>query len=122
MKTNLDLRHVFGETAKFVENLIGEFTGVTHDNSADRRVFFGRFELLQNGNDKNSRFSHSRLGLADDVGTEDGLRDALVLDLRGMFKATVANGRQELRLEQKLAKPSSVHGAKGISEQASEQE
>jgi hypothetical protein len=47
--------------------------------------------------------------------TENGLGNALVLDLGRMLKSAVADGGQQLRLEQKLAKSGGVHGTESIS-------
>ena len=41
-----------------------------------------RFNLLQGGQHKHSRLAHTRLGLTEDVHTQDSLWDALMLDCR----------------------------------------
>lgn len=38
------------------------------------------FNLLQGGQHKHGRLAHTRLGLAQDVHTQDGLWDAFMLD------------------------------------------
>ena len=50
---------------------------VAHDHDADLSVH--RLQLLQSGNNKDSRLAHTAFCLANDVHAQDCLRDALVL-------------------------------------------
>ena len=43
-------------------------------------------DLLQGGKDKDGRFTETRFGLAEDVGGEDCLGEADLLDFGGVFK------------------------------------
>lgn len=73
-----NIRHVLCESVELVLDLKGEFSSVTQDDGRD--FSFGGFELLQDGEDKDGGLSHTGFGLAEDVLTEDGLRDAFLLD------------------------------------------
>jgi hypothetical protein len=70
--------HVLAETLILVFDLECELAGMTEDQD----IAFGRlgFYLLQRGEDKHSGLSQTGLGLAEDVGSQDGLRDADLLD------------------------------------------
>ena len=72
-----DVLHVGRETLILVANLERQLTGMAQDE--DTHLAIHGLQLLQRGNDKHGRLSHSRLGLADDVHAENRLRDALVL-------------------------------------------
>jgi hypothetical protein len=74
--------------------------------------------LLQACQDKDCSLSHTRLGLAEDIGTEDGLRDTFLLNLgrvnarvlppvslltlRRVLKTEVRDSSQELWLEEEI--------------------
>ena len=85
--------------------------------------------LLECSQNKHSGFSHTRLGLAQNVHSQDGLEnenriefaseernqynylgDTLVLDLARMLKSTVYYGSQDLRLEQEVPEAAAVDG------------
>ena len=75
------LGHVLAEAIVFVLDLERQLTSVAkahHKDVAGLR----QVELLQGGEDEHSRLAHARLRLADHVHTQDGLRDAFVLDCR----------------------------------------
>jgi hypothetical protein len=59
------------------------------------RFAIDRFDLLQRGEDKNSGLSQTRLGLAEDVGSEDGLRDAYLLDCSLRISRVRRDDRQQ---------------------------
>ena len=110
---HLDGRHVLFEAAKLVENLIGQLARVAHDNGVDFSVH--GLDLLQDGDDEHRRLAHAALGLADDVRPQDGLRDALVLHLRRVLEAAVADGVEQLGLQQELPKARSMHATERVS-------
>ena len=69
---------IFAEPGVFVLNLVGEFTGVTHNK--DRALAGDRLDLLKCGENEDGCLSETGLGLAEDIGSEDGLRNAHLLD------------------------------------------
>lgn len=75
-----DVLHVGSETLVLVANLECQFTGVAHDKDGDLAI--DGLNLLKGRDYKHSSLTHTRLGLANDVHTKDGLGDALVLDCR----------------------------------------
>jgi hypothetical protein len=82
--SRLDIRQVLGETFILVRNLKGQLTSVTNDQ--DRHFILavwegGRVELMKGRQNKDSGLAHTRLGLADDIHSQDSLWDALVLHL-----------------------------------------
>lgn len=74
----LDFGHVLAEALVLVANLEGELAGVAHDE--DRRLSGDGLDLLERAKHEDCRLPETGLGLADDVGAEDGLRDAALLD------------------------------------------
>ena len=69
---------IFAEPGVLVLNLVGEFTGVTHDK--DCALARHRLDLLECSEDEDGCLSETGLGLAEDIGSKDGLRDAHLLD------------------------------------------
>mmetsp|Transcript_31688 Transcript_31688/g.41967 ORF Transcript_31688/g.41967 Transcript_31688/m.41967 type:complete len:262 (+) Transcript_31688:628-1413(+) len=86
----LDVREVLAEALILVGDLVGELAGVAHDEDRDFTVL--GLELVEGGEDKDGGLAHTRLGLADEIHTEDGVRDALVLDLRRVLETAVNDG------------------------------
>lgn len=74
---DLHARHVLAETLVFLADLEGELASVTHDKNID--VVVGGFELLKCCENKYSRLSHTGLGLAQNVHSENRLWNAFVL-------------------------------------------
>lgn len=59
--------HVFAEPGIFILDLIGEFTGVAHDqNRTFARIWL---DLLQCGENEDGGLSKSRFGLAKNIGS-----------------------------------------------------
>mmetsp|Transcript_23195 Transcript_23195/g.59615 ORF Transcript_23195/g.59615 Transcript_23195/m.59615 type:complete len:401 (+) Transcript_23195:292-1494(+) len=75
----LDVGQVPGEPHKLVVDLEGQLARVAHHDH--RRLCLFGLELVQHGQHKHGRLAHARLGLADHVHAQDGLRNALVLHL-----------------------------------------
>mmetsp|Transcript_40622 Transcript_40622/g.102257 ORF Transcript_40622/g.102257 Transcript_40622/m.102257 type:complete len:253 (+) Transcript_40622:2946-3704(+) len=105
--TGLHGRHVLAEAVELVTDLVGELASVAEHQSVNYSVH--RFDLLKDGQHKHSGLSHTTLGLADHIRTEDSLRDAFMLNVRGMFKTTVTDGAEKLRLEQQFLETRRVH-------------
>lgn len=74
----LDVRHVLAESGIFVLDLVCQFTGVTHDK--DGGLSRDRVDLLESGEDEDGSLSKTRLGLAEDVCSQDRLRDTNLLN------------------------------------------
>jgi hypothetical protein len=95
---NFDVLHVGRETLELLANLVSQFAGVAKHKGV-QRILDGN-KLLQAGqneagdgtmrccmDDKKNRaanlhgsFTHTRLGLANDIGTENGLRNSFLLN------------------------------------------
>lgn len=78
--TSLDVGHVLGEPVVLVADLEGQLTGVAHDQ--DGALASDGLNLLEGGEDEDSRLSETRLGLADDVTAEKGLGDTCLLNCK----------------------------------------
>mmetsp|Transcript_3033 Transcript_3033/g.8215 ORF Transcript_3033/g.8215 Transcript_3033/m.8215 type:complete len:398 (-) Transcript_3033:169-1362(-) len=105
---DLDVRQVSRESLELVGDLESKLSRVAHHQSLNLALLW--LELLQDRQDEYGRLSHTTLGLAQHVLSQDRLRDALVLHLRWMLETTVHNRSQQLRLEQKVLEPSRVYG------------
>ena len=76
--SSLDIWHVLAESGVLVLNLISQFTGVAHDEYGSFAVDW--FHLLESCEDEDSSLSETRFGLTEDVGAEDCLWNAYLLD------------------------------------------
>lgn len=74
----LDIGHVFAEPCVFILNLICELTRVTHHEN--RGLSRDRVDLLEGGEDEDGGLTETGFGLAEDIGTQNRLRDANLLD------------------------------------------
>ena len=80
--TDPDIGQELGETVVLVPDLVGQLTSVAHDqNRGDTRLGL-LVHLLQGGEDEDGCLSETGLGLAENVVTEDGLRNGDLLDCR----------------------------------------
>jgi hypothetical protein len=70
-------------------------------------------ELLEGGEHEHCSFSHTRLCLAEDVDSHHGIRDALLLNFRGVLETAVSNCAVEFRLEEHI-----LEACSGLSESA----
>jgi hypothetical protein len=61
-----------------IANLEGQLTGVAHNQN--RSFPSDRLNLLQRAEDEDGGLSETRLGLTENIGSEDGLWDADLLD------------------------------------------
>lgn len=103
---SLDGRQILAESLVLVGNLKGQFAGVANDQDAD--LCFLHVGLLQSSQGKDGSLSHSRLGLADNVTSQDGLWDGLVLDFGRMLESGINNGTQQFGLEHEILETRSV--------------
>jgi hypothetical protein len=78
--SGLHIGHVLAETCVFVFDLVSKLTSVAHNQ--DRGLASDWLDLLEGGENEDSGLTKTRFGLAKDVGTKDGLRDAYLLDCR----------------------------------------
>lgn len=76
--TGLDVRKVLAETVVLVADLERQLTSVAHDENGD--LAGNRLNLLQGRKDEDCSLAKTGLGLADDVATQEGLRNAGLLD------------------------------------------
>eukprot|EP00732_Lithocolla_globosa_P003120 Lithocolla_globosa_v1_NODE_2349_length_2039_cov_131.369456.p2 type:complete len:180 gc:universal NODE_2349_length_2039_cov_131.369456:640-1179(+) len=75
--------HVLCKADVLVTNLVCEFVCVAKHQNPDTFVFFLDVFVVQHvkgRQHKNSSFSHARLGLTENIGTESSLGDALLLN------------------------------------------
>lgn len=98
----LDARKVLGEAVVLALDLVRELARVAHDEHGNLAV--DGLQLVQRGEHEHGRLAHARLGLADHVHAQHGLRDALLLYLRGVLEAAVDHRAQQLGLEQEVLK------------------
>ena len=76
-----DVLHVLGEALVLLHDLERELAGVAEDQHQNLALLgFVDIELLEGGNDEDGGLAHSTLGLAEDVVSEDGLGNALLLN------------------------------------------
>jgi hypothetical protein len=95
-----ELGHELGEAGVLVLDLVGELAGVAEDDDGDLAV--DGLDLLERGQDEDGRLAHARLGLAENVHTEDRLGDALLLHLGRVLKAEVRDRTEELGLQEEV--------------------
>ena len=76
-----DVGHVLGEPVELVLDLESQLSGVTQDDG--RNLSVDGLELLEDGQDEDGGFTHTRLGLTENVLTQDGLGDTFLLDCVG---------------------------------------
>mmetsp|Transcript_31500 Transcript_31500/g.92397 ORF Transcript_31500/g.92397 Transcript_31500/m.92397 type:complete len:207 (-) Transcript_31500:60-680(-) len=101
----LDLGKVLGETLVLVGDLEGKLASVAKDQDGNLVLTGGEgagVKLVQSGQDEDGRLTHTGLGLANDVHAEDGLGDALVLDLGGMLETAIDDGAEAFGLEDEI--------------------
>lgn len=103
---SLDFWHVLAETLILVLDLECKLTCVAHDQDADFAVDW--LDLLQSGQHKDGCLSETGLGLAEDIGSEDCLRNAHLLDCRVMLEGFVQSCVRAKALVSRAERPSIV--------------
>jgi hypothetical protein len=98
--SRLDRRKVLGKAFVFMSNLERQFTSVAQNEARD--FIFFHIELMQGSQDKDSSLSHTRLGLTDDITSQNSLRNRFVLDLTGMLKTSVNNSTEQFWFQQEV--------------------
>jgi hypothetical protein len=78
--SGLDLWHVLAESGVFVLDLVGQLASVAHDEN--RALSRDRLNLLKGGQNKDGSLTKTGLGLTENVGSENCLRDTHLLDCR----------------------------------------
>jgi hypothetical protein len=101
----LDGRHVLGEPGVLVADLVRQLAGVAHDQNG--RLASDRLYLLQTGEHEDGRLSETALGLAHHVGSENGLRNDLLLNCTrsGMLDSGSMVGYEGSRSVRPSARP-----------------
>ena len=107
----LGVGEVAGEALELVGDLVGELARVAEHQRAHLRLL--RLQLVQAREHEDGRLPHPRLCLAEHVHAEDGLRDALVLDLGGVLEAAVDDGAEQLGLQEEVAEARRVDARVG---------
>lgn len=79
--SSLDVGQVLGETGVLVLDLVGELTGVAHDQ--DLAFTRDGLQLVKSGQDEDSGLTETGLGLAKNIDVQDSSRDANLLDCGG---------------------------------------
>ena len=74
----LNATHVLGEPFVFFADLESQFSGVAHDDNRNLSVL--RLDLLQRGQNEDSRLAHAGFSLAEDIHSQDSLGNAFVLN------------------------------------------
>mmetsp|Transcript_23562 Transcript_23562/g.35816 ORF Transcript_23562/g.35816 Transcript_23562/m.35816 type:complete len:269 (+) Transcript_23562:641-1447(+) len=101
----LDFGKVLRESFVLMGNLEGQFAGVAEDQDADLILPCWEcicVQLVKGGEDKYSCFTHTTLGLTDDVHAKDRLRDTFVLDFGGVLKTTVDDRAETFWFENEI--------------------
>lgn len=75
---SLDVRQILAETGVLVLDLESKLAGVAHNQ--DRALSSNGLDLLQGCQDEDGSFTKTGLGLTENVGSKNGLRDAVLLD------------------------------------------
>lgn len=78
--SGLNFWHVLAESGVLVLDLVGKLTGVAHDK--DRALACHWLDLLKGGQDKDGSLTKTGLSLAEDIGTENSLWNANLLDCK----------------------------------------
>lgn len=91
--TSLDIWHVLAETVVLVSDLEGQLASVAHDQNGT--LASNRLDLLKGGKDEHGRLTKTGLGLADNVTSEESLRDASLLDYRNRSNVRYGISRGE---------------------------
>ena len=102
----LGVSEEFGKSLKLVLDLVCEFTGVA--NHKHLHSFLRCIHLLETSKYKDSRLTHARLRLAEHIGAQDRLWDALVPRLLGVFEAAVNDRAEQLWLQEEITEPTGV--------------
>mmetsp|Transcript_67655 Transcript_67655/g.209187 ORF Transcript_67655/g.209187 Transcript_67655/m.209187 type:complete len:267 (+) Transcript_67655:509-1309(+) len=104
----LHVLEVLGKAVELVLDLVGQLPRVADDQRPDGLL--RGIQLLQTGEHEDGRLAHAGLGLAKHVRAQNGLRDALVLDLRRVLETAIYDGSQQLGLEEEVAETRGVDG------------
>lgn len=72
-----DFREVLAEASKLVLDLEGQLTSVAEND--DRDLAGDGLDLLEGSKNEDGSLTHTRLGLAQNIHTENGLGDTLLL-------------------------------------------
>mmetsp|Transcript_72534 Transcript_72534/g.204553 ORF Transcript_72534/g.204553 Transcript_72534/m.204553 type:complete len:203 (-) Transcript_72534:224-832(-) len=94
-------REILGEAVELMLDLVCELARVADDKHL--HGLLRGIHLLQAREHEDGRLAHAGLGLAENVSAQDGLRDALMLDLGGVLEAAVHDGAEELGLQEEVA-------------------
>jgi len=97
-----DLRKMLGESSELFLDLISKLSSMAQYQC--RHWFRVLRQLMENSENENSCLTHTRLSLAQHINTNHGIRNALLLNFRGMFKSAIDDCSLQLGLKQKVLK------------------
>lgn len=78
--SGLNIWHVLAEACVLVLDLVGKLTSMAHNQY--RGLSCNGIDLLEGGQDEDSGLTKTRFGLAENIRTKNGLRNAYLLDCR----------------------------------------
>lgn len=78
---------MFWKSLKLFLNLECKLSSVGKHKSSEGFRFL--FHLIQNGEDKDSSFTHTRLGLAEHIHSHSTFRNALLLNYKGQVNFNI---------------------------------
>merc|ERR1711937_502270 len=90
----LHVGKVLDKTSVFLVDLVRELARVAHYQHTN--LALDRLELLECGEHKHSGLAHTRLGLAQHIHPQDGLRNALALHFRRVLETAVLDRTLQL--------------------------
>ena len=86
--SGLHLGHVLREPIELIADLEGQFAGMGHHK--DTGLTGNRLDLLKSRKDENGSLAETRFRLAEDIGAEDSLRNADLLNCEGRAMSEIS--------------------------------
>ena len=99
---------MLGESVYLLLDLMGKLSDIAKDQSS-ASVSGLVVELMQDTENENSCFTHTRYSLAHNVSSFDSVRDALLLNLRGMLETAIGDCSVEFLLQQEVFETSGMN-------------
>lgn len=95
--TNLNIRQELGEAVVLVPDLVGQLTGVAHDQDSGNARLWLVVHLLQRSENEDGCLSETGLGLAKDIVSKNCLGNGNLLDCSAqcMSEKGLVNGRSK---------------------------
>lgn len=96
---------MFSNSLEILEDLMSKFTCMTSDNCLVRFILVGLsvcYQLIQNWDNKNCSFTHSRFSLTKNVLALQCVRNSIDLHLTWMLEAAFSDSSFEFIFQEKL--------------------